>query len=385
VILLNPKSLDESCVSILGAGSGGQAFAAYAKEKGYNVKIWNRSKQKIDAIHNNKGISASGLIEGHFPVDLATSSIKEAIQDSQLVMIVTPANAHKEVAQRIAPYLDKDQIVVLNPGRTGGALEVSNEVRNNNGPFKPKIVEAQSLLFVARSPKPASVNIAGIKRKLPVAAFPAFYNYEIIQLLQDLNQAFLEAETVLNTSFDNIGAIFHPGPLLLNVARCENPKITYRHYIDGITPTVASFLEKMDEERINVANAYGVTAISLKNWLNVVYGSEGVNLHETIQKTREYQDVLAPSTLDVRYIFEDVPTGLVPISSLGIEAGILTPHIDVIINLANCMLKTDYYQTGRTIESMGLADIPSYLLKEYVTLGDDFYIDIKIQEGVLED
>jgi opine dehydrogenase len=300
-------------------------------------------------------------------------------------MVVTPANAHKEIAQRIAPYLDKDQIVVLNPGRTGGALEVSNEIRKNNGPFKPKIAEAQSLLFVARSPKPASVNIPGIKRKLPVAAFPAFYNDEVIQLLQDLNQAFVGVETVLNTSFDNIGAIFHPGPLLLNIARCENPKITYRHYIDGITPTVASFLKKMDEERINVAHAYGVTAISLKNWLNVVYGSEGFNLHETIQNTREYQDVLAPSTLDVRYIFEDVPTGLVPISSLGIEAGIPTPHIDVIINLANCMLKTDYYQTGRTTESMGLNDIPSHLLKEYVTLGDNFYIEIKLQEGVLED
>jgi opine dehydrogenase len=379
------NELDENCISILGAGNGGHAFATYAKERGFSVKIWNRSKLTIDMIQKNEGISATGLIEGHYPVDIATCSIKEAIQDSQLIMIVTPANAHKEIAQKIAPYLEEDQIVMLNPGRTGGALEVSNAIKENKGPFKPKIVEAQSLLFVARSPKPARVHIAGIKRKLPVAAFPASFTEEIMPLLNDLHLAFWEAETVLNTSFDNIGAIFHPGPLLLNAARCENPKVTYRHYIDGITPTIASFLEKMDEERVGVANAYGVTAISLKNWLNVVYGSEGTDLHETIQNTVEYHDVIAPTSLDVRYVFEDVPTGLVPLSSLGVEVGIPTPHIDVVVSLANCLLNTNYYKTGRTIESMGLTNIPSYLLKEYVTLGDDFYIDIRIQESVLEE
>ncbi len=203
--------------------------------------------------------------------------------------------------------------------------------------------------------------------------------------MKDLNPAFIEAETVLNTSFNNIGAILHPAPLLLNVARCENPKIAYRHYIDGITPTVASFLEKMDEERIKVANAYGVTAISLKNWLKVVYESKGTSLHEIIQNTKEYHDIVAPSTLKVRYIFEDVPTGLVPISSLGAAVGILTPNINVIIHLANCLLNTDYRITGRTMESLGLARIPSYLIKEYLQVGDEFYIDIRKMEGVLEE
>ncbi len=167
-------TLDENCISILGAGNGGHAFAAYMKNMGYDVKLWNRSRNTIDAIRNNNGIIASGMIEGYFSVDLATTSIKEAIQDSQLIMIVTPANAHKEIAQRIARYLDKDQLVVLNPGRTGGALEFSNTIRNWNGPFRPKIAETQSFLFVSRSPKPAHVIIAGIKKKLPVAAFPAF-------------------------------------------------------------------------------------------------------------------------------------------------------------------------------------------------------------------
>jgi len=379
------RKLDENSISILGMGNGGHAFAAYAKMKGFRVKIWNRSPLPLKIIERNNGISTSGIIEGHFNVDQVCTSLKEALCDSQLVMIVTPANAHKEIAYKIAPYLDDNQIVVLNPGRTGGALEVSNTIKYNNGPFKPKIVETQSLLFVSRSPEPSEVKISGIKKRVPVAAFPALYNEGVIPLLQTLNQAFWETDTVMNTSFDNIGAILHPAPLLLNTARCEAPNVTYRHYMDGITPTVASFLEKMDEERINVANTYGITAISLKNWLNLVYKSEGATLYETIQNTIEYNDVLAPSTLNVRYIFEDVPTGLVPISSLGTAVGTPTPSIDTIINLANYMMKTDYRNTGRTIESMGLSKVPYYLLDEYLTLGDDFYIEIMTQEEVWEE
>ncbi|MHA2095036.1 MAG: NAD/NADP octopine/nopaline dehydrogenase family protein [Candidatus Hodarchaeales archaeon] len=383
-IIIRSKKIDENCISVLGVGNGGHAFAAYAKSKGFRVKIWNRSISVIDTIKKN-GITSSGVLDGHFNIDLATPSIQKAIEESKIIMLVTTANAHKEVALQIAPYLTNDQVVVLNPGRTGGAFEVSNTIKQHNGPFKPQVIEAQSLLFVSRCTKPSHVTIAGIKRRVPVSAFPSFYNEEAVPVLKELSSNFCETESVLNTSFDNIGAIFHPAPLLLNVARCEDPYINYRHYIDGVSPSVAGFLEKMDEERVNVAHAYGVHAISLKKWLNLVYGSPGGSLFEIIQNTKEYQNVIAPSSLKVRYIFEDIPTGLVPISSFGEAAGVPTPFIDVIVNLATSMCNTDYKSHGRTTESLELDKIPSYLLKEYVTLGDEFYIEIMNQESVLEE
>jgi opine dehydrogenase len=299
-------------------------------------------------------------------------------------MVVTTANAHKELAAKIAPFLDKEQIIVLNPGRTGGAFEVSNSIRANYGPFKPQVVEAQSLLFVARSNRPGFVTISGIKKEVPISTFPSFYNKDVIPLLNEVHHAFKEKDSVLNTSFDNIGAIFHPAPLLLNVARCEDPRIEYRHYIDGISPSIALFLEKMDEERINIARSYGIDAIPLKNWLTLVYESNGKNLYETIQNTKEYQNIVAPSTLNVRYIFEDVPTGLVPLASFGEAAGVPTPHLDLIINLANCFSNVNYCLQGRTLASMDLDKIPPYLLKEYATLGEEARVEIMELGGLIE-
>ncbi len=38
-------------------------------------------------------------------------------------MVVTPSSAHRDVAAGLASYLQDGQIVVLNPGRTCGAIE----------------------------------------------------------------------------------------------------------------------------------------------------------------------------------------------------------------------------------------------------------------------
>ena len=177
--IMPSQLVDENSISVLGVGGGGHAFAVFAKSKGFKVKLWNRTKSVIDGIKRNDGITATGSIEGHFQIDLATTSIKDAINNSQLVMIVTTADAHKEISEKIAPYLNEKQIVVLNPGRTGGALEVSKVIVDNHGPNKPRIVEAQSLLFVSRCEKPGNVIIAGIKNSLPASAFPATLNNEV--------------------------------------------------------------------------------------------------------------------------------------------------------------------------------------------------------------
>ncbi|GAH76920.1 unnamed protein product, partial [marine sediment metagenome] len=56
-------------------------------------------------------------------MDKVTNDIKLALEGAELIMIVTPANAHAKIAKDCAPHLKGNQVVILNPGRTGGALE----------------------------------------------------------------------------------------------------------------------------------------------------------------------------------------------------------------------------------------------------------------------
>ncbi len=69
-------------------------------------------------------IGLTGEIEGSGKLKLATNNIEEAIRGTKIIMITVPAMGHFNLAKEMAPYLEDGQIIVLNPGRTGGALEV---------------------------------------------------------------------------------------------------------------------------------------------------------------------------------------------------------------------------------------------------------------------
>jgi opine dehydrogenase len=68
-----------------------------------------------------------------------------------------------------------------------------------------------------------------------------------------------------------------------------------------------------------------------------------------------------------RYITEDVPYGLVGLSSLGRMLSIPTPKIDSLITIASMANDIDYYATGRTMESIGISNMSLQELIRYIT------------------
>ena len=77
---------------------------------------------------------------------------------------------------------------------------------------------------------------------------------------------------------------------------------------------------------------------------------------EAIQKIEAYKPVNAPDQLITRYFTEDVPTGLVPISSLGAFLNVQTPTIESIIYLTSLLCGMEFKKIGRTIQKLELYD-----------------------------
>jgi len=67
-----------------------------------------------------------------------------------------------------------------------------------------------------------------------------------------------------------------------------------------------------------------------------------------------HEGIKAPTTVNTRYLTEDIPMSLVPIASIGHQLGISTPNMDSIVKIGSTMLKTDFWKLGRTVERMGL-------------------------------
>ncbi len=98
-------------ISVIGAGSWGSALAQVAASNG-DVTLWTRSSEhasQINAAHSNEkylaGIKLSDRIN-------ASSELKIAMQ-SDILLIVTPAQAMRQVLGDMKPFIRPEHILVL--------------------------------------------------------------------------------------------------------------------------------------------------------------------------------------------------------------------------------------------------------------------------------
>lgn len=371
--------------TVIGAGHGGKAMAADLASKGFSVNLYNRTPERIHEI------AARGEIELEYEsgttrrchLAKVTSDMGEALEGADVIMVVLPASGHRFVARSCAPHLRDGQIVILNPGRTGGALEF-RQILNQAGCTADAIVaEAGTFVFASRSTGPAQARIFRCKNVVPLAALPAARTGHVLEAVCGAYPQFIPAPNVLHTSLDNMGAIFHPALTLLNAGWIERTKGDFQFYIDGVTRSTAHVLEVLDRERVTIAAALGVRARPALRWLRDAYSAHGETLYEAIQGNPGYQGIKAPRNLRHRYIFEDVPFSLVPLASLGKQFGVDTWAIDSMVRLACVAHGTNYYARGRTVDDMGLKGLRVGEVKLYVQEGevDPVYASVEGDDG----
>lgn len=329
-------------------------MAGHLAHMGFRVHLWNRTAERIEHIRLRGSIGLEGEVEGEGRIALATSELKEAVADAKVIMVAVPASAHRDVATALADIVHDGQTIVLNPGRTGGAIEVRNILSKQGVGPEVTVAESQTFLYTSRRIEPSSAQIFEIKNEVAVAALPAYRTPEVVKLLRIAYPQFIPGDNVLRTGLENVGAIFHPGVMILNSARVESTHGDFQYYLEGITPSVAQILEAMDRERSQVADAVGIRTHTAREWLYLTYGSPGRDLYQAIQSTPGYKGIMAPAHLNHRYILEDVPMSLVPIASIGEMFGVKTPTIRAMIHLASLIHGQDFWKEGRTVDRLGI-------------------------------
>lgn len=354
-------------ITVIGAGHGGKAMAAEMAARGFKVTLYNRTYQNVEVIAMRRGIEliTEDGREVFAPLQKVTSDIQEALAEARLVMVVIPASGHRSIALSAAPYLRDDHVLVLNPGRTGGALEFVQGLIEGECNCLPIICEAETFIFASRSIGPAEARIFRTKFSVPVAAMPATRTPEALSVLQQVYPQFIPAHDILHTSMNNMGAIFHPALTLLNAGWIESTMGDFEFYMEGVTPATARVLEALDRERVNVASALGVRAQTAQEWLYRAYAAEGDNLFESMQANPGYKGIKAPNRLRHRYIFEEVPCSLVPIVELGRQYGAETPTMQSMIHLAKIVHGVDYWERGRTLDRLGIEGMSVEELHRY--------------------
>lgn len=349
-------------------------MAAHLSLMGFAINLYSRNPDRLRPIQVQGGIeliaSEVDVPHGMAALNVVTDDIKTAMAGTNLLMVVVPADGHAFIADQIAPHLVDGQIIVLHPGRTGGALEVRRIMRERGVKADVIVAEAQTFIYASRAVNPAQTKIFRIKNNIPVAALPAHRTVEVVKALRHAFPQFVPGDNVMKTSLDNIGAIFHPAVTVLNAARIESTHGEFDYYTEGITPTMSLILEEMDKERVAVAEALGFRAMSAREWLYIAYDAAGRTLYEAMRANRGYDGIKAPKTLYNRYISEDIPMSLVPLASLGDMVGAPTPTTRAIIHLGSILHQCDYWDQGRTVERLGLAGLNLKQIRRLVLEGE---------------
>lgn len=99
-------------VGVVGAGSWGTALALLLQARGFAPIVWGHNAQHIaqTAAHRENRLYLPGVA---LPTELALTASLTELRDCDLVLIVTPSKAMRDVAQRLAAIALRSDAVLL--------------------------------------------------------------------------------------------------------------------------------------------------------------------------------------------------------------------------------------------------------------------------------
>ncbi|NQZ33854.1 MAG: NAD/NADP octopine/nopaline dehydrogenase family protein [Oceanospirillaceae bacterium] len=376
-------------ITIIGAGNAGSACAFMAAEAGHKVRLLKTSNRithddHFEAMVRNKGIYCiDNTKKGHFtdsaddaektfqPLELITRDPKEAIEGADVVMIFIQTTYHRALAERIAKYFQDDQLVILIPGYAGSIFY--NQYCDNN----PIFAEGESTPNDARVVEPGTVKVLFKNVRNSLSFFPAIRTAEGMAIASRLFPAYnIEMSSVRKHIFES--ALHNPNiivhtvgqyvmyPMLEYCAKHHPDEVPYM-YRDALSTKMAwLMIEKLDAEKMAVLSALGCEPIP---YLEACLFRNEQDINQDPREVFESYKISSPpgpDSFDNRYVTEDVPMGLVLLSSLGEALGINTPECDRLIEMSGGILARDFYAEGRTLASLGLGELTREELLHFV-------------------
>lgn len=358
-------------IAVLGGGNQGHTIAADLTLSGYKVNFYEHP-QFEDAFKTTleKGIveiedQKTGRHE-RARIHKVTTDIKEAISDVKLILEAIPSYGEELFFNTMIPHLKDGQVVILMAGNFG-SLRLRKLLGEKATRANITIYESSTMPYETRLVGPAAVSVIGVRTfgptwvaskapkvppKVPVviSALPAKDTNVAVKEFQKLYPFYSPAKNVLVSAMNNLNFVGHAAATVLNAGRIEYAnlylKCEFRLHREGHTPSVQRVEEGIFDEMAAMIRVLGGKTVIPRTAMKDMF-----------ERVQTQFTSIGPLTLKDRYITEDVPYGLVPMSQLGEKLSVATPLMNTLIEIASVLNQEDYRKTGRTLESLGLAEL----------------------------
>lgn len=343
-------------IAVLGGGHGSYAAAADLSEAGHEVRFWRRDREAFKPVLESKTIRLRDF-KGVREVAVATptTDLAEAVRDAELIVAPTPAFAQDDLAIALAPHLESGQVIFLPPGTFGSYL-MMKVLRENGCREQVTIAETGTLPWLTRKRGPNDIAITTRATRLPTGAFPAKRSDAALKVISQAFPGAIEpVEDALSGALMNAGPIIHPPLIVMNAGPIEHFDRWDIHK-EGTQPSIRRVHDALDAERIAVREALGYSAphFPLADHYNTSNWMYGNLAHDKLVDSGDWHEHL--DLKSHRYLSEDVGLGLAFLVSVGAWTGTPVPVAAGLLAIAGAASGNDFTKTGRTLQSLGLAN-----------------------------
>lgn len=412
-------------VGIYGISSqSGLTYLADFLDQGYEVIGYahcsSHAKNVVSAIKEGHGLwlerpKNTNNEETHF-VSIGNSVVTHDISSllrADIIIVALPSIYHVDVARHLNSIgiSDKNIPLVLSPSRSFASPYLWQVLGDrypiiclSTCPYSCKI-KSPNRAYLKRRKRTYIASLEGNVQKEQESLFKKIFHHAAVTKIPAL------------TTLNNIGAVFHCATYIMNydeIKHCEQIGKPFSFYIDGIAnrEDVGHVIEQIDQIRLQIAAKLGLSVFGLKenprediwrkltnalraleeessddidmlrrirrefteylnncvvsaaHWLDLTYGVQrivGESLSRTIGRTPTYQNNSVPQ---LRYVEEDIPTGLVVYEALAKRYNINCNIISNIINEYNKIEECDARIAGRNMEIFSNDFVFKYLQGE---------------------
>jgi opine dehydrogenase len=364
---------DEMKIAVLGGGQGAHAMTADMTLRGLTVNMFELPEYASGPIeHTLKTgkIEVSGEVEGIATPNLVTTDLAKALEGVTLIFIVVPTVAQKFFIQALKPHLKEGQTVVIIAGNFA-SLKVAPFFGDLVSQDKVLLAETSSLPYFARLVGPGK-SLITFKTPVAVAAFPGRNTNKVVDQVRRAYPDTTALSDVLEAALCNFNMLGHPAGSLLNAGAIEFAEMNGREYFmykEGCSPSVARVVGAVDDERRAVAKALGYQLTPLIDILFHLGFSDEPSIYKGLQSPILTVGA-GPKGLKHRYISEDIPYLLVPLSELAELVGVDVPVVKSLITIACTLNDTNYRDGGRNLNALGLAGMSLETMKHFLATGE---------------
>ena len=159
-------------IAIIGSGSWGTALAITLGGIGHNIKMWSFSEEEKNLINNER--KCKFLPDAIVPSNVyCTTSLEEAIEDTDIILHVTPSKFTRETIKKYKEYVENQILVICSKGFEKESLKTLDDVAREELP--------NTKIAVLSGPSHAEE----VSQDIPTALVAAAEEKEVRDILQE--------------------------------------------------------------------------------------------------------------------------------------------------------------------------------------------------------